>query len=136
MCGRCSGHRGAIALQLRAPGSEVVALPEKDANAWEVRLLIYGLIGTAVGAFQWSASPWFVQAKITVANWLIEHDSFFLLGDDAPWWLLTHYPAASDVFTWLDGLMILAYITVTAVITSYSIHYTKLYEERQQTRAG
>jgi len=116
MCGRCSGHRGAIALELRAPGSEVLALPEKDANTWEVRLLIYGLIGTAVGAFQWSASPWFVQAKITMANWLIEHDSFFLLGDDAPWWLLTHYPAASDVFSWLDGLMILGYIAVTAVV--------------------
>ncbi len=116
MCGRCSGHRDAIALAVRAPGSEVAGLRAQDANVWEVRLLVFGLIGTAIGAFQWTSSPWFVGAKLAVAEWLIEHDSFTLLGDDAPWWVLTHYPQASDVFTWLDGLMILAYIGVTALV--------------------
>jgi hypothetical protein len=27
-----------------------------------------------------------------------------------PWWLLTHYPEASDLFTWLDGALILGYL--------------------------
>ena len=116
MCGRCAGHRDAIELTGRAPGSEVAQLKADDANPWEVRLLVYGLIGTAIGAFQWSASPWFVQAKVAVAEWLIERDSYALLGDNAPWWLLTHYPEASDVFTWLDGLMILGYIGAAAVV--------------------
>jgi polyferredoxin len=115
MCGRCSGHRGAIELAARAPGSEIAHMDAADASPWEVRLLVYGLIGTAIGAFQWSASPWFVQAKLAVAEWLVNHDHFALLGDEIPWWLLTHYPEANDVFTWLDGLMILAYIALTAL---------------------
>ncbi|KAA3649323.1 MAG: 4Fe-4S binding protein [Proteobacteria bacterium] len=116
MCGRCAGHREAVELAGRAPGSEIARLDTDDASPWEVRLLVYGLIGTAIGAFQWSASPWFVQAKMAAAEWLIERDSYTLLGDNAPWWLLTHYPEASDVFTWLDGLMILAYIGVAALL--------------------
>jgi len=115
MCGRCSGHRGAIALEARPPAEEIVTLTTAEAGPWEVRLLVYGLIGTSIGAFQWSASPWFVQAKLATAEWLVNHNHFALLGDDIPWWLLTHYPEANDVFTWLDGLMILAYIGLTAL---------------------
>jgi len=77
---------------------------------------VFGVIGVAVGAFQWSASPWFVMAKQAVAEWLVERDSFALLQDNAPWWLLTHYPSANDVFTWLDGIMILSYIGVIALL--------------------
>ena len=116
MCGRCAGHRDAVNLAARVPGSEVARLDAQDADRWEVRLLVFGIIGTAIGAFQWSASPWFVRAKLAAAEWLVERDAFALLGDDIPWWLLTHYPEANDVFTWLDGLMILAYIGVTALL--------------------
>ena len=116
MCGRCSGHREAVSLVARLPGAEVVNLEPAEAGAWEARLLVFGIIGTAVGAFQWSSSPWFVAIKTQVATWLIERDSYTLLQDNAPWWLLTHYPEASDVFTWLDGLGVLAYIGATALI--------------------
>lgn len=116
MCGRCAGHRDAVRLAARAPGSELARLDAAEANVWEVRLLLYGIIGTAIGAFQWSASPWFVQAKIAIAEWLVERDAYALLADDIPWWLLTHYPEANDVFTWLDGLLILAYIAITALV--------------------
>jgi len=116
MCGRCSGHRDAVALIARAPGSEVADLKPAEANAWEARLLVFGVIGTAVGAFQWSSSPWFVEIKTQVATWLIDHNSFALLQDNAPWWMLTHYPEANDVFTWLDGMVVLAYIGTTALI--------------------
>ena len=116
MCGRCSGHRDAVQLAARVPGAELAQLGDDDVDRWEVRLLVFGLIGTAIGAFQWSASPWFVRAKLALAEWLIGHDHFALLDDDIPWWLLTHYPQANDVFTWLDGLMILAYIGAAAVL--------------------
>jgi polyferredoxin len=115
MCGRCSGHRESIRLAPRLPGSEVVA-PGDRSLAWDARLLVFGLIGAAAGAFQWSASPWFVHAKLAVATWLVERDNFLLLQDNAPWWLLTHYPEANDVFTWLDGLAIVAYIGVAALL--------------------
>lgn len=116
MCGRCAGHRGAVNLAARLPGSEVARLRGAEVQPWEVRLLVFGVIGTAIGAFQWSASPWFVRAKLAVAEWLIEREAFALFDSDIPWWLLTHYPEASDVFTWLDGLMILAYIGAAALL--------------------
>ena len=40
----------------------------------------------------------------------------FLLQDNAPRWMLTHYPEVNDVFTWLDGLSILFYIGATALV--------------------
>jgi len=116
MCGRCSGHRDAVTLATHLPGAEIASLKPTEAGAWEARLLVFGIIGTAVGAFQWSSSPWFVAIKTRVAEWLIERDSFALLQDNAPWWLMTHYPEANDVFTWLDGLGVLAYIGATALI--------------------
>lgn len=116
MCGRCSSQRDAVTLASRLPGAEIASLKPAEANAWEARLLVFGIIGTAVGAFQWSSSPWFVTIKTRAAEWLIEHDSFTLLQDNAPWWLLTHYPEVNDVFTWLDGIGVLAYIGATALI--------------------
>ncbi|OGS98610.1 MAG: hypothetical protein A3F73_08870 [Gallionellales bacterium RIFCSPLOWO2_12_FULL_59_22] len=116
MCGRCSGQRDAVSLALRLPGAELVSLKPAEAGAWDARLLVFGIIGTAAGAFQWSSSSWFVTAKTHAAEWLIERDSYALLQDNAPWWLLTHYPEANDVFTWLDGLGVLVYIGVMAAI--------------------
>lgn len=109
-CGRCSDYRGAVQLAGRNPASEILNSRNKDTTSEEALTLIFGVIGIATAAFQWSASRWFVQMKTAAATWLIERDSFLLLQDNAPWWLLTHYPAASDVFTWLDGICILAFI--------------------------
>jgi len=115
-CGRCSGHRDAVRLETRSPNHEVMSLKASQASRWEVMTLVYGVLGIAVGAFQWSGSPWFVAVKQAVAGWLVGHDSFWLLQDNAPWWLLTHYPGANDVFSWLDGLLILFYIGATALV--------------------
>lgn len=116
-CGRCSGHRGAVRLEARSPNQEVLALKAREASRWEVMLLVYGVLGIAAGAFHWSASPWFVSAKQASATWLVEHDSFWLLQDSVPWWMLTHYPEANDTFTWLDGIGILSYIGAMAAVT-------------------
>lgn len=116
MCGRCSGHRGAVALAARSPNQEILSLRERDVSPWESSLLLIGMLGVATGAFQWSASPWYVHWKQALAGWLIEHDIFWPLGNGAPWWLLTHYPETNDVFTWLDGGLILLYISTAALI--------------------
>ncbi|MBI3283867.1 MAG: 4Fe-4S binding protein [Burkholderiales bacterium] len=109
-CGRCSGQKGAVQLALRSPAQEILQSRNQDVKTEEILSLTLGVIGVASAAFLWSSSPWFVTLKTAAADWLIERDWFLLLQDNAPWWLLTHYPAANDVFTWLDGLCILAYI--------------------------
>ena len=121
MCGRCSGHRDAVTLSARAPNQEIVSLRDSDASPWDAMLLLFGLLGVATGAFQWSASPWFVQLKQGLAEWLIERDIYWPLGNDAPWWLLTHYPETNDVFTWLDGALILFYIAATTLVIGGSL---------------
>ena len=107
-CGRCSGHRDAVTLAPRSPNAEILGV--KNASRPEALLLVFGIFGVAMGAFQWSADPWFVSAKTTAAEWMVNRDILWPLADSPAWWLLTRYPEANDVFTWLDGIAILAYI--------------------------
>lgn len=121
-CGRCSDYRSAVHLQLRSPADEVSTMKLGRFERVEVFTLLFGLLGIALGAFQWSGSPWFVQMKQAIAMFAIDHHITWLLQDNAPWWLLTHYPEASDVFTWLDGLAIIIYISaVTAVVGGWML---------------
>ncbi len=108
-CGRCAGQRGAVAYATRSPFSEILDInaPAKTSDALT---LVYGVLGVATAAFQWTLSPWLLSAKLAAAEWLVDHNRFALLDNDVPWWLLTHYPEASDLFTWLDGILILAYL--------------------------
>lgn len=115
MCARCSGHKDAIRLAVRAPGREIVRIAASDAPPWHARLIVWGMLGVATGAFQWSASPWLVTIKQTLAGWLVEQDLLAPLGEVDRWWLLTHYPEANDVFSWLDGALIVGYIAATAL---------------------
>ena len=114
MCGRCSGHRQAVTLDSRSPNKEILSIEKMDANHWDILLLLFGMLGVATGAFQWSASPWFVTMKQGIAGWLIEKEVLWILDDNIPWWLLTHYPETNDVFSWLDGASILLYIGAMA----------------------
>ncbi len=108
-CGRCAGQRDAVQLSWRTPFQEVLDF-NNVARTPEALTLVYGVLGVATAAFQWTLSPWFLHAKLALAEWLVEHDQFTLLDNDVPWWLLTHYPDANDLFTWLDGGLILAYL--------------------------
>ncbi|MGX8012401.1 hypothetical protein ACVDG8_027265 [Mesorhizobium sp. ORM8.1] len=51
MCGRCSGFRGAIRLARRSPNHEIVHVAGNLAKPWETILIVFGLMGLAVGAF-------------------------------------------------------------------------------------
>ena len=113
-CGRCSGHRDAVELSARSPNAEVLA--GKAPRTTEALLLVFGMLGVAIGAFQWTVSPWFVALRQRAAEWLVDKEVFWPLETNAPWWLLTHYPEANDVFTWLDGALILAYIGAVAAV--------------------
>lgn len=108
-CGRCAGQRDAVTYAARSPFSEILDF-NNPAKTPDALTLVYGVLGVATAAFQWTLSPWFLHAKLALAEWLVEHDHFALLDNDVPWWLLTHYPEANDLFTWLDGALILAYL--------------------------
>ncbi|AGA64924.1 Ferredoxin [Liberibacter crescens BT-1] len=110
MCGHCAGYRDAVSLQSRSFNEEILEHGAKKNNIWELRLLLYGMIGVAIGAFTWSASPWFVQLKLVIAKWLVDYNILWPLDATAPWWILTNYPENNDSFTWLDGFCISFYI--------------------------
>ncbi|MDU0809744.1 MAG: 4Fe-4S binding protein [Burkholderia sp.] len=116
MCGRCSGYRDAISLSWRSPSYEIVQLGGQNTNPWDTILILYGLLGIAFGAFHWTVSPWFVQIKQIVANWLIDRDIMWPFKTNSPWFILTNYPSCNDVFSWLDGILIISYILTTAFV--------------------
>ncbi|MFH1869845.1 MAG: 4Fe-4S binding protein [Pseudomonadota bacterium] len=111
-CGRCSGHRDAVTLTARWPNAEILggAPDVNPPGTVEALLLMFGMLGVAIAAFQWTVSPWFVQLKQGAANWLVEHDVLWMLEESPAWWLLTRYPEVNDVFSWLDGAAILVWI--------------------------
>ncbi len=84
-------------------------------------MLLFGVIGLAMGAFQWTVSPWFIDLKQGLAQWLVSHDWLWALQDNAPWWLLTHYPQLNDSFSWLDGFCIVAYLGMSALLMGTSL---------------
>jgi polyferredoxin len=116
MCGRCSGFRGAVDLSLRSPNDEIVNVAGRRTDPWETVLILFGLLGIAVGAFHWSASPWFIAVRQALAEWLIDHGVLWPVEMSAPWWLLTNYPAQNDVLTLLDGALLVGYILTTALV--------------------
>jgi polyferredoxin len=116
MCGRCSGLHSAIALAARSPSREVIALEASGAQRWDAVLIVFGMIGLALGAFEWSATSAFVAVRAAAIEFFVEHGPAWILADNAPWWILTNYPEAHDVFTWLDGALIAGWIVGTALI--------------------
>ncbi|MCG3190744.1 MAG: hypothetical protein LKCHEGNO_03566 [Burkholderiaceae bacterium] len=119
MCGRCSDYRGAIALSPRSPETEIVAIAQ--GSGWQTALIVVGLMGLAIGAFLWSASPWYVAIKQAAATWLVDRDIYWPLAQNAPWFILTHYPAVNDSFSWLDGAIVVLFIGAAALSVGGSI---------------
>ncbi|MCI0598002.1 MAG: 4Fe-4S binding protein [Beijerinckiaceae bacterium] len=115
MCGRCSGFRGAISLAPRSPNHEIVHVAGAAPKPWESLLILFGLMGIAVGAFHWSVSPWFIALKQALAGWLADHNVLWPLTLQPPWWILTDYPSVNDQMTFLDGGVLLAYVMATAM---------------------
>ena len=110
MCGRCSGFRGAIRLARRSPNNEIVHVAGETPKPWQTILIVFGLMGLVVGAFQWSSSPFLISVKQWAAQSLISANVTWPLETTAPWWILTNYPLKNDVLTLLDGALLVAYI--------------------------
>lgn len=116
MCGRCNNFRGAIRLARRSPNHEIVHVAGQTAKPWETVLIVFGLLGLVIGAFQWSSSPWFITTKQWVAQDLSAAGVVWPLEAMAPWWMLTNYPLNNDVLTLLDGMLLVAYMLAVALV--------------------
>ncbi|MGE5540636.1 MAG: 4Fe-4S binding protein [Gemmatimonas sp.] len=121
MCGKCSGFREAVQLAPRSPNAEIVGLSPERIDPWETVLILFGLMGVAVGAFHWVSSPWFIATKQAIAVRLIEAGQLWPLEWSLPWWILTNYPEQNDVLTVLDGAILLGYIVGTAVVMGIAL---------------
>ena len=71
MCARCSGHCDAVALALRGPGSEIVALGagQGEARRWEALVIALVLVGLSFGAQHWRGSPWHAAISVALPGW-------------------------------------------------------------------
>ena len=63
-----------------------------------------------------------MQARQTLATWPVECDIFWPLAGNAPWWVLTHCPQVSDMFSWLDGAGTVAWLTSSALLVGGFAH--------------
>jgi hypothetical protein len=105
-----------VRLALRSPNHEIVHVAGDEPSLDQTMLILFGMLALAVGAFQWSSSPWYVDAKQWAATWLIDRGVTWPLEASAPWFVLTNYPDRNDVLTLLDGALLLAYIGAATVI--------------------
>ncbi len=115
-CGRCSGQRDAVRLATRSVNEEIVDYGQEEHNPWLIHLLLFGILGVAIGAFTWTVSPWFIAYKQAIAEWLVVHGVYWPLNQDTPWWLFTHYPENNDAFNWVDGFCVVTYILGHGVV--------------------
>jgi polyferredoxin len=122
-CGRCSGYRGAVGLALRSPNREIADTSSGKVSTPEGLLLVYGMLGIALGALQWKVSPMFASLRQQLAEGMLARSGAVLLQDKAPWWLLVHYPEIGVAFSWLDGLSIVAYIVGNGVVVGGLTHF-------------
>lgn len=121
MCGRCSGFRNAVALAARSPSHEIVSLAGRGASRWETALILYGLMGVALGAFLWPGSALLARAKQALAAWLVGRGTLWPLELSGPWWLLTHYPERNDVLSLLDGALLLGFVALVAAVAGTAL---------------
>jgi hypothetical protein len=121
MCGRCSGFKGAVTLARRSPDHEIVHVAGSEPSMVQTLIILFGLLGLAAGAFHWGSSGLYIAIKQFLAERLIEHGVMWPLHALAPWWILTNYPDQNDVMTLLDGVVLIGYMVLFAVVAGCSI---------------
>jgi hypothetical protein len=110
MCGKCGVAKNAIELTWRSSNSEIVAQGEKKNSLMDSLLIVFGLCGLALGAFQWPTSFWFTHFRDIIDSWFLAHQITWVFDTNAPWWIFTHYPERGDVFSWIYGIEVVTYI--------------------------
>lgn len=110
-CFRCvnPGAKGSVRMVFRPLGSEIEQIRTHRANFAEAWMLFLDT-GIALGAFLWLILPQYQQMRQAVAEFAIEHNWFGLLEAGSPW-LMSVHPDRGEVFTWLDFIMIVGFMS-------------------------
>ncbi|WP_245510290.1 4Fe-4S binding protein [Rhizobium leguminosarum] len=107
MCGRCSGHRGAIRLAWRKPSSDIVFGSGRMATRWDTILIVPVLLGLVPTALHWTASGVFQSIRQWLVELCVDRSWSWPLSLRIPWWLLTNYPSVNDVMNVVDAVSFL-----------------------------
>jgi polyferredoxin len=132
MCGKCGVAKNSIELKLRSRHEEIVVHGGKKNSFYDSLLIIFGLCGLALAAFQWPNSFWFAHFRDVLDSWLLAHQITWAFNTNVPWWVFTHYPERGDVFSWVYGFEVLIYIlsvgfvmgTILTILTIFSVKMT------------
>lgn len=115
MCGKCGKAKDDIQLTFRSPHEEIVVYGGEKSSVFDSILIIYGLCGLALGAFQWSNSFWFEHFRDVIDSWFLVHNTVWVFNTNVPWWIFTHYPDRGDAFSWIYGTEVVGYIISIAI---------------------
>lgn len=110
-CFRCvnPGAKGSVRLVFRRFGAEIEQIRTHRANFAEAWMLFLDT-GIALGGFLWLILPQYQQMRQAVAEFAIERDWSWLL-EVGPSWLMSVHPERAEVFTWLDFVMIVGFMS-------------------------
>ena len=96
---------------------EIVHVAGDEPKAFGIRrLIVFGLMGVAAGAFHWTTSDLYIDVKQALAARLLDAGITWPLEPNLPWWILTNYPAVNDTMSPLDGVVLVGYIVATALV--------------------
>ena len=105
--------KGGLRMSVRRPGLEIENIRDHNPNSAEIWFFFLG-IGTAIGGFLWLVLDQYQQWRHSVATWFIDHELYWI-GDSGPWWLMSVHPDRREVFTWLDFIMIVGFMSFCAL---------------------
>lgn len=109
MCFRCANWKDAIHLNIRRPGAELLQINQCEPLFWEV-IFLFGAVGLPLGVFHWTVDPLFLRLKHLLGGLGIDWGLGRIMGWSGPWWLMSHYPEAGEVFSLLDVASITIFI--------------------------
>jgi len=114
-CFRCVNPKakGGLTLTARRPGQEIENIRDHNPNSAEIWFFFLG-IGSALGGFLWLVLDQYQTWRLNVATWFIDHELYWI-GDAGPWWLMSVHPERREVFTWLDFIMIVGFMSLCAI---------------------
>jgi len=115
-CFKCvnPGESGSLHLKLRRPGLEVEEIAKREPKPWEV-IFLFTATGLALGAFHWLVNPLYIQYKHILGGFFLDNGLGSLIGNSGPWWVMVNYPAAGEVFNWLDFISISSFMLLCMV---------------------